>query len=237
MPLHRNGLATMLLLSLILSTVTYAQQASVKPGINDSFETPNVPQFVNRFERDGREPYDLREEILLACQLQRGMVVADVGTGTGLFTRLFAERVGEGGQVFAIDISDEFVEHVRQSCAEAGVSNVSPLICDPDNVRLPPNSIDLVFICDTYHHFEFPQRTMESIHRALRPGGTLVLIDFHRIEGVSSDWVLNHVRAGQDIVKAEVTGSGFEFVEFVDVLKENYFLRFRKPSAQAKAKS
>ena len=72
---------------------------------------------------------------------------------------------------------------------------------------------------------------MESIHRALRPGGTLVLIDFHRIEGVSSDWVLNHVRAGQDIVKEEVTSGGFEFVEFVDVLKENYFLRFRKPSA------
>ncbi len=206
-----------------------AQQESVKPGINNTFESPDVDQFVGRFERDGREPYDRRERILEACQLRPGMVVADVGAGTGLFARLFADRVGADGQVFAVDISDEFVEHVRRSCEEAGIANVSPLICDPDNVRLPPASVDLVFICDTYHHFEFPQKTMQSIHRALRPGGTVLLIDFRRIEGTSSEWVLNHVRAGQEEVTEEIKACGFEWVESLDLLEENYVVRFRKP--------
>jgi ubiquinone/menaquinone biosynthesis C-methylase UbiE len=210
-------------------TPLLAQQESVKPGINSTFESPNVEQFVGRFERDGREPYDQRKSILEACQLRPGMVVADVGAGTGLFTRLFAEQVGSEGQVFAVDISDEFVEHVRRSCQEAGISNVSPVICDPNNVRLPPASVELVFICDTYHHFEFPQKTMQSVHRALRPGGTLILIDFRRIEGTSSDWVLNHVRAGEDEVTKEIKECGFEWIESVDLLNENYFVRFRRP--------
>ena len=230
MTLGRSTITALLLLALWLPSAARAQRESVKPGINDSFETPDVRQFVGRFERDGREPYDRRDEILLACQLKPGMIVADVGAGTGLFTRLFADRVGSRGQVFAVDISDEFVEHIRQSCQEANIRNVSPLICDPDNVRLPPESVDLVFICDTYHHFEYPQRTMYSIHRALRPGGTLVLIDFHRIEGVSSNWILNHVRAGQETVNREVVECGFELAETLDLMKDNYFLRYRKAS-------
>lgn len=222
------GIATVIL-TLCPSSAIRAQQDSVKPGINETFVTPDVEQFVGRFEKDGREPYDRRAEILQACQLRPGMIVADVGAGTGLFTRLLAERVGPQGQVFAADISDEFVEHIRRSCSAAGVQNVSPLICDPDNVRLPPDSVDLIFICDTYHHFEYPQRTMQSIHRALRAGGSLIVIDFQRIEGVSSEWVLNHVRAGKETVIDEIQQSGFELVDAPEIMQENYFLRFRKP--------
>jgi len=231
--LTRYSAIVFLLLPAGVLSPARAQQESVKPGINSSFENPDVDQFVGRFERDGREPYDRRDEILKACQLQPGMVVADIGAGTGLFSRLFAHEVGTAGHVFAVDISDEFVEHVRKSCDDSDISNVTPVICDPDNVRLPPSSADLVFVCDTYHHFEFPQKTMRSVYRALRPGGTLVLIDFQRIEGVSSDWVLNHVRAGKDQVIKEVRESGFEWIESVDVLQENYFLRFRKPQGDS----
>ena len=99
----------------------------------------------------------------------------------------------------------------------------------PDNARLPPDSVDLIFICDTYHHFEFPQRTMQSIHRALRAGGSLIVIDFQRIEGVSSEWTLNHVRAGKETVINEIEQSGFELVDAPEIMQENYFLRFRKP--------
>jgi predicted methyltransferase len=95
-------------------------------------------------------------------------------------------------------------------------------------VRLPPNSVDLVFICDTYHHFEFPFRTMASIHEALRPGGQLIVIDFRRIEGKSREWVLNHVRAGQEVVTKEIVSSGFKKVGEEKLLKENYLLRFEK---------
>jgi predicted methyltransferase len=88
--------------------------------------------------------------------------------------------------------------------------------------------VDLAFVCDTYHHFEFPQKTMASIHRALRPGGRVVVIDFHRIEGISSDWVMEHVRAGQEVFRKEIEAAGFRLVEEPKFLKENYCMIFQK---------
>jgi predicted methyltransferase len=95
-------------------------------------------------------------------------------------------------------------------------------------VNLKENSIDLVFICDTYHHFEFPSKTMASVHRALKSGGQLVLIDFVREDGKSSDWVLNHVRAGKDVFVKEITDAGFKQMSEEKFLKENYFVQFEK---------
>jgi ubiquinone/menaquinone biosynthesis C-methylase UbiE len=98
-----------------------------------------------------------------------------------------------------------------------------------ESSNLPADSVDLVFICDTYHHFEFPIKTMQSIHRALRSGGRVVMIDFKRIEGESTDWVMSHVRAGQEVFESEVEQSGFRKVGQVDgILKENYLLIFEK---------
>jgi predicted methyltransferase len=87
-----------------------------------------------------------------------------------------------------------------------------------------------VFVCDTYHHFEFPQATLASIHRALRPGGELVILDFVREVGVSRDWILEHVRAGEAVVTQEVVAAGFTLVrrEATPFLRENYVLRFRR---------
>jgi ubiquinone/menaquinone biosynthesis C-methylase UbiE len=157
------------------------------------------------------------------------MVVADVGAGTGLFTRLFSPVVGESGRVYAVDISEEFVAHVEKVAREQKMGNIVGVVCKPDTVELPPASVDLVFICDTYHHFEYPQKTMRSIHKALKPKGQVVLIDFHRIKGVSTDWVMNHVRAGQEVFSQEITSAGFKQIEErKDLLKESYFLRFEK---------
>ncbi|MHA1944165.1 MAG: class I SAM-dependent methyltransferase, partial [Candidatus Thorarchaeota archaeon] len=98
-----------------------------------------------------------------------------------------------------------------------------------DSIELPPNSVDTVFICDTYHHFEFPQRILRTIHRALRPGGEIVLVDFRRAPG-SPEWLLNHVRAGEETFVSEITAAGFQLVNDHDVsfLTDNYVLRFRK---------
>ena len=69
---------------------------------------------------------------------------------------------------------------------------------------------------------------MTSLHRALRAGGELVVVDFKRIPGQSSDWVTNHVRAGQEVFTAEIEAAGFKQTEQIDLLKDNYLLRFRK---------
>src|SRR5690606_25175451 len=101
--------------------------------------------------------------------------------------------------------------------------------CSERDVSLPDGSVDTVFTCDTYHHFEYPQATLASIHRALRPGGTLVIVDFERIPGKSREWLLGHVRCGKEQVICEVTEAGFEVVEEVPLgFEENYFLRFRR---------
>ncbi len=215
----------------------WGQKQSVNPGINKSFQNPQVNEFVERFEREGREVYDKKAEIVEATGVKPGMAVADVGAGTGLFSRLFAARVGKEGRVYAVDIAQNFVDHVEESCRQENLNNVVGVVCKPDDVALPPNSVDLVFICDTYHHFEFPEKTMRSIQSALRPGGELVLIDFKRIEGESSDWILNHVRAGQETFTKEVLDAGFRQVEEKSLLKDNYFVRFKKVDPSGNGKS
>jgi SAM-dependent methyltransferase len=220
-------------LALVIGLSALAQDKSVRPGINKPFENPNVGEYVGKFEVESREIYAKRKEIVAACKLKPGMAVADVGAGTGLFTRLFATEVGPEGKIFAVDIAPKFIDHIAKTCKEAGLKNVQGIVCTPTSAELPENSVDLVFICDTYHHFEFPYKTLASIHRALRPGGQLVLIDFHRIEGKSSDWVLGHVRAGQEVFVNEIVTSGFKQVGEEKILKENYFVRFeKKPAAE-----
>lgn len=208
-----------------------AQEASVNPGINDSFRDPNVAEFAERFEVESREVYARRQQIVAACQLKPGETVADIGAGTGLFTRLFAEAVGPKGRVIAVDISPKFLDHIAATSREANLQNIETLLCPADSTGLAPSSIDLAFICDTYHHFEFPQKTMESLFRALRPGGRLILIDFRRVEGESSDWIMSHVRAGQEVFEAEITAVGFRKThEDKDLLDDNYLVAFEKPS-------
>lgn len=206
-----------------------AQEKSVNPGINKQFEKPNPAEFRGRFEKEGRDVFDHREKVLAACELKPGMVIADIGAGTGLFSRMFSQVVGPQGKVFSVDIADEFVKHIERTAQEQKLTNIVGVVTKPDEVNLPANSVDVAFICDTYHHFEFPVRTMKSLHKALKPGGQVILIDFHRIPGTSSDWVLNHVRAGQDVFAREITEAGFKQIgEKKDLLRESYFVRFER---------
>ncbi|MFM7148934.1 MAG: DUF1549 domain-containing protein, partial [Gemmataceae bacterium] len=218
------------LLVILATTTGLAQEKSVKPGINDSFKNPDVDKYKKTFEGESREISTSRKAILEACQIKPGMAIADVGAGTGLFTRLFAEEVGPKGKVYAVDIAKNFLQHIEKTARDAKLSNIQTILCNERSSELPPASVDLVFICDTYHHFEFPLRTMSSIHKALRPGGRLVLIDFHRIPGKSREWTLGHVRAGQEVFEKEVISSGFKKVGAKKVmgLEENYFVHFEK---------
>jgi predicted methyltransferase len=218
-----------LIAPLLLLGPAVAQDQSVNPGINKQFENPKVDEFVGRFERDGRDPYDHRHDVVKAMGLKTGMTIADVGAGTGLFSRLFSPLVGPEGKIYAVDIAESFVKHIERQAEADGLKNIKGVVCTADSVNLPPDSIDLAFICDVYHHFEFPHKSMRSIHRALKPGGSVVLIDFQRIEGVSSEFVMGHVRAGQEVFTKEITEAGFRQVdERKGLLKESYFVRFEK---------
>ncbi len=224
--------ALVLPLGLFVGLSLRAQDKSVRPGINKQFENPDVKDFVGKFEGESREVFAKRKQIVAACKLKAGMAVADVGAGTGLFTRLFASEVGDKGQVYAVDIAPKFIKHIEESCDKAGVKNVKGIVCKQISTELPDNSVDRVFICDTYHHFEFPIKTMDSIHRALREGGQLVVVDFHRIPGKTREWLLSHVRANRETVEKEIVSSGFKKVGEETFLEENYLMRFEKVKAK-----
>lgn len=209
-----------------------AETSSVKPGINDNFTSAdlNVDEYVERFEGESREIAHTAGALAAVCGVGPGMEVADVGAGTGLFEPFFSAAAGPSGRVFAVELSDGFLAHLERRAAAEPWSNVEVVRCTETSVGLPRRSVDVAFVCDTYHHFEFPQATLATIRRALRPGGMLVVVDFERIEGVSSEWLLGHVRAGKEVIRAEIEAAGFEFVDEPPVpgMRENYVLRFRR---------
>ncbi len=203
---------------------------SVSPGINEPYADPHVEKWIKRFESESREIFHSRHKIVESLGIRPGMVVGDVGSGTGLFTLLFSDAVGVGGKVLAVDVTPGFLRLTRDRAREQHKNNIQTVLCDEKSVRLPRSSVDLVFACDTYHHFEYPSSTLRSIHRALKPGGELVIIDFERIPGKSRAWVVDHVRAGQEVVTEEISAAGFQFMERLATpyLEENYIIRFRK---------
>jgi cyclopropane fatty-acyl-phospholipid synthase-like methyltransferase len=216
-----------------VQTVDLSTEESVKPGINENFLREGaVEQYTQRFETESREIFSRRKEIVAALGLEPGMEVADIGAGTGLFLGPFAEEVGPEGHVYLVDISPGFVSLIDNRIRRLGLDHASVRLCTDRSVELPANSVDVVFICDVYHHFEYPRNTLASIYDALRPGGQVVVIDFHRIEGQTSEWTMNHVRAGEEVFTAEIEAAGFERVEQRhDLLDANYFLRFVRKDA------
>ncbi len=211
----------------MLMSAAYAE-TSVSPGINRDYNNPDWQRWVDRFERNGREVYDRRHAIVDASSVSPGMTVADIGAGTGLFTRLFARRVGPNGRVYAVDISRTFVDNIVRTSREAGLTNVIGVVDNNHEVMLPPNSIDIAFVSDTYHHFEYPRSMLASILTALRDGGKLIVIDFRRDPRVSSDWVMKHVRADRETAIREIEDAGFNLIEEKPLLRNNYYLVFRK---------
>jgi predicted methyltransferase len=206
-----------------------AQDQSLSPGVNQQFvDKPEYEAWAGSFEREGREVFDKRNEIVASSRVQAGMTVADIGAGSGLFTRMFAREVGAGGKVYAVDITRDFIEKIVPRLRSEGINNVEGYVNTSKDVPLPPASADIAFVSDTYHHFEFPQAMLRAIRAALKPGGTLVIVEFERIEGVSSKRVMEHLRAGKETVIKEVEAEGFKLLEEKKFMRQNYFVRFVK---------
>ncbi len=223
---------TLYLIALLLAwlpDLADAQEHSLSPGINRYYQNPDYLQWQATFESEGREIYEQRQGIVEALRLKPGMVVADVGAGTGALSLLFAEKVGAGGTVIAQDIAPEFLRGIEERARKSGLAQVRTVLGGNKDTHLAANSIDLVFTSDTYHHFEYPQAMLASIHAALKPGGRLIVIDYEKIPGRSSPWVLGHVRADRATVITEITAAGFVLERTHAFLRENYFLEFRKP--------
>ena len=223
-----KGLLAALFALVLLPAVHAAPPTGAPPQLNTRFEQADVARWLAVFERPGRELWDRRHGIVAALGLKPGMRVADIGAGTGFFSLLFADAVGPTGKVYAVDVSQPFIDFIAERARRAGKHNVVTVRNTDHSAMLPAGSIDLAFVADTYHHFEYPADMLASIRAALKPGGALVVIDFRKDPRVATPWVMQHVRAGKPQVIREIEAAGFELVEDRPLLRTQYFLRFRK---------
>lgn len=212
--------------------------------LNKRFLGPklDVQKFVKKFEGDDRDVFKNRQAILAALAVKPGMKVADVGAGTGLFTRMLAREVGGSGWVFAVDISPGFLEYISTSLKDKGIGNVSPILSRPESVCLPPDSVDLAFVCDTYHHVEAPGAFLGSIHDALTKDGELAVVEFSHHAMADNKWLKGHLHKNKKQVIEEIEKAGFALKEEkkIETLKDNYFLVFKavsRPDSGSSSKS
>ena len=204
------------------------QEASVKPGINERYADPDMNRIEAILEREDRAIYKYRHAIVAALALEPGMDVADVGAGTGFIARLMAREVGSNGKVYAVEISPQAVDYLRDAASKEGVDNLLPVLGEFRSTTLGTGSVDLVLACDVYHHFEYPEDMLASIRQALRPGGQLAIIDLERVRGVTEDFTFVHIRAGKGTFSDEIKDGGFDLVKEIPLMKDQYFLVFRK---------
>lgn len=206
------------------------KEAQVPPGINDTWRNPNIDPLVKSLEAESREIYRQSDNLATLVGPLPGSAIADIGAGSGFMALEFARLVGPKGRVLAVDINPKMMERLAGLAKEKGLGHLETIVGKDNDPLLKANSVDIVFVCDTYHHFEYPKTMLKAIHKALRPGGQIVLVEFNRVQGKSQGWVLEHVRGGEEEFKKEITGAGFELinVHHVPWLTENYVLRFRK---------
>ena len=220
-------LAALSVVAILGAGSALAQEASVSPTINQTFKSDalDVEGWAGRFSGESREVFHARHDVVKAMALKSGESIADVGAGTGIYTRLFAQAVGPTGIVYATDLAPKFLAYIAQNAAKDGLKNVRTIQAGDRASNLPDGSVDVIFHSDVYHHFEYPMIMNADLRRALKPAGRLYVLEMEKAGNN-----ISHVRAPRDVVIAEIEKSGFALVGQLKVpgLSENYMLQFRK---------
>lgn len=129
-------------------------------------------------EREEREREERTDLLVNALQLKPGMVVADIGAGTGYLARRMAPSVMPDGAVFAVDVQPQMVAMLEDMVRSSGMTQIKPMLGAEDDVQLPAGSIDLAIMVDVYHELAFPYEVLASIVRALKPGGQIAFVEY-----------------------------------------------------------
>ena len=178
-------------------------------------------------DREEREKEEQPQKAIAQFNLKPGMMVGDVGAGTGYYSIRMAKLVGPTGTVYANDIQAGMLERLRAKANEAQVSNIVTVLGSESDQKLPGGKLDLVILVDVYHEFSRPQRMLQGIRESLKPGGRLVLLEYRK-EDPSVPIKPEH-KMSVDEVKAEVLPEGYTFEKVVDKLPWQHIIFFRKP--------
>jgi ubiquinone/menaquinone biosynthesis C-methylase UbiE len=160
--------------------------------------------------------------VIEALELTPGMKVADIGSGSGLFTRPIAQAVAPGGTAYAVDIDAGLLEIVARRGREAGIDNIVTVRGDAGDPRLP-ELVDLAFICDTLHHIQGQAAYLKNLRKHLRPGARVAIIDF------SDQWPEGHesMRYSLEQLDGWMAAAGFTRMAVHDWLDNSFFAIYR----------
>jgi len=183
-------------------------------------------QAAEWLERTNRDEEEHTGKLVDNLNLKAGDVVADIGCGTGYFSRRIARKIVPDGRVLGVDIQPEMLELLNNNMAKAGVTNVVPVLGTIQDPRLAANSVDLALMVDVYHEFDYPFEMVQSITRALKPGGRLVFVEF-RAEDPRVPIKTVH-KMSESQVKREMSLFPLDWVETIGVLPRQHIIVFRK---------
>lgn len=232
----KNSVRFTLLFFALLQTADLAAQEryTLKPGdpngISKWYMGRQIAQVMSHFgidwlERQEREQEENTTQLLKNLAIQPGMVIADIGAGSGYHSTLLSKMVGNG-KVYAVDVEREMIAYLNERIKREGKKNIIPVLGSEKQVSLPANSMDMMLLVDVYHEFSFPYEMARSMLEALKPGGKLVLVEF-RAEDSNVPIKTIHKMSQQQAVK-EFKAAGFSFEKNISNLPWQHCLIFRK---------
>jgi len=217
--------ASSLLLTLLLGCPAAHREHAGPHDATARHSFADVEHWSAMFDDPSRDAWQKPRDVVRALQLSPGMCVADLGAGTGYFSRHLSEAVGDTGSVLAVDTEPNLVVHLRHRAEQEGLRNVVPILASPDNPRLPAGGVDLVLIVDTVHHIDDRITYLQQLRRGLTPTGRVAVIDFKK-EDLPVGPPPEH-KLARELVVQEFQAAGYTLVGDVDVLPYQYFLIFR----------
>ena len=220
---NRTAISAAVLLSLALPIPSSAEEQSHEQvHRHHSFE--DMGRWIALFEDPRRQEWQKPEKVVEAIGLKKGDVVADIGAGTGYFTRLFATAVAPSGKAIGLDTEPGMVEYMKRDARERGLNTYSARVVKPDDPGLDPDSTDVVFICDTLHHIDDRVAYLKRISASLRPHGRVVIVDFYKKSlPVGPPPAM---KLSKDEVIREFSEAGYRLIRSHDFLPYQYFLEF-----------
>jgi predicted methyltransferase len=182
-------------------------------------------QKADWLEREGRAETEKPEMVIQAMEIREGMTVAEIGAGTGFFSRRLAKAVGPSGKVYAEDIQPEMLDLLKRNTAKEGIANIIPVLGTETDPKLPSKGIDRILLVDVYHEFQKPEPMLAAIRDSLAPGGTVTLVEY-RLEGETASHINIKHRMSVDQVLSEWTGAGFLLLNQIETLPSQHLFLF-----------
>ena len=177
-------------------------------------------------EREEREQEERGDLLLRELGLKAGMTVADVGAGTGYYARRMSPLVGSTGQVLAVDVQPEMIEMLTALAKKANLTNIKPVLGAVDDVKLAASSVDVAIMVDVYHELEFPWEVMQSLVRAIKPGGRIVFVEYRAEDAKVPIKALHKMTEAQ--VRKEAAAHDLIYERTASTLPWQHVVIFRK---------